>query len=412
MILTIPCFFLSAAAAHYVFKVHTVHQELFKLTAPPSHYLSAAEIREVNITEPSEPKNVPLPAKPDSDVGLKSADFRNRNHLMDNHLARRDVMPRVDEMDNAAAMSNEVYSPRAESSPSSLSTPTRTSPKRWSETSQWDESQIRNQRACIAVPVEECTMTLPISSESLPGLVPWCTYLHTLPSSPSWSRTTQTESRTCDMEAHSFPNVRASKNRSSFWRGTDVNPQGVLYHPISGRAFDYHRCSEPSPIPIAFWDATCSVSTGGMGTIDSVWSVPAYSHEKKQPDLLFLQVTFQQSAVDCSSGDVQTRVRTAANNCQKKCVISYRASMLIKVYHDSTLFIDLHDRRQLDVWPALHRFDEVQVQLTCACFWAESNMKRTLVLPFLCVILRVDSNSNGEPSVCCVVCIYRLQHSA
>ncbi|KAG1819372.1 hypothetical protein EV424DRAFT_1618864, partial [Suillus variegatus] len=169
MILTIPCFFLSAAAAHYVFKVHTVHQELFKLTAPPSHYLSAAEIREVNITEPSEPKNVPLPAKPDSDVGLKSADFRNRNHLMDNHLARRDVMPRVDEMDNAAAMSNEVYSPRAESSPSSLSTPTRTSPKRWSETSQWDESQIRNQRACIAVPVEECTMTLPISSESLPA---------------------------------------------------------------------------------------------------------------------------------------------------------------------------------------------------------------------------------------------------
>ncbi|KAG2120471.1 uncharacterized protein F5147DRAFT_562678 [Suillus discolor] len=175
MILTIPCFFLSAAAARYVFKVHTVHRELFKFTAPPSHYLSAAEIREVNITEPSEQKNGPLPAIPDSDVSLKSADFRNRNHLMDDHLPRRDMMPRVDEMDNAAAMSNEVYPPRAEFSPSSLSTSTRTSPKRLSETSQWDESQIRDQRACIAVPVEECTMTLPISSESLLRLVPWCT---------------------------------------------------------------------------------------------------------------------------------------------------------------------------------------------------------------------------------------------
>jgi hypothetical protein len=158
MILTIPCFFLSAIAAHRVFKVHTVHRELFNLSAPQSHSLSAE--REVNITEPQ--KNPPTP---DSGVGPKSAEFGN--HLMENHDLDvvNDITPRVDAMDDAAAMSNEIHSPRVENLPSSLSSSP--SPRRSSERSisQWDESQIRGERACI-VPVEECTTTLPISSES------------------------------------------------------------------------------------------------------------------------------------------------------------------------------------------------------------------------------------------------------
>lgn len=158
MILTIPCFFLSAIAAHRVFKVHTVHRELFNLSAPQSHSLSAE--REVNITET--PKNSPTP---DSGVGPKSAEFGN--HLMDNNDLDvvNDITPRVDAMDDAAVMSNEIYSPRAENLPSSLSSSP--SPRRSSERSisQWDESQIRGERACI-VAIEECTTTLPISSES------------------------------------------------------------------------------------------------------------------------------------------------------------------------------------------------------------------------------------------------------
>lgn len=167
MILTIPCFFLSAIAAHRVFKVHTVHRELFNLSAAQSHSLSAE--REANITEP--PKNPPTP---DSGVGSKSAEFGN--HLMDNHDQDvvNDITPRVDAMDDAAAVSNEIHSPRAENLPSSLSSSP--SPTRSSERSQWDESQIRDGRACI-VPIEECTTTLPISSyhgheQSRPSLAP------------------------------------------------------------------------------------------------------------------------------------------------------------------------------------------------------------------------------------------------
>ncbi|KAG2039190.1 hypothetical protein BDR03DRAFT_251178 [Suillus americanus] len=161
MILAIPCLFLSAIAAHHVFKVHTVHRELFKLTAPYSHSLPAE--RDVNIIEPS--KKLPLPPIPDSDVDPKSAE--SGNHLMDNHdqdvavMPSKDIMPRVDDMDDAAAMSNEIYSPRAEILAPSLSSPP--APKRSSETSQWDESQIRDERVPI-VPIEECTTTLQISS--------------------------------------------------------------------------------------------------------------------------------------------------------------------------------------------------------------------------------------------------------
>jgi hypothetical protein len=163
MLLTVPCFVLSAIAAHRVFKVHTVHRELFNLTAPQSHSLSAE--REANITEP--PKSPSMQPTPESDVDPKSAEFGN--HLMDKHdqgggmMARNDIMPRVNDMDDAAAVSNEICSPRAEILPSSLSSSP--SPNRSSERSQWDESQIRDERACI-VPIEECTTTLPISSES------------------------------------------------------------------------------------------------------------------------------------------------------------------------------------------------------------------------------------------------------
>lgn len=162
MILTIPCFFLSATAAHRVFKVHTVHRELFNLTAPHSHSLSA-EMEANTVIEPS--INPPLPPIPDPEVGSKPAEFEN--HFMDDHdrniavAPRKDIMPRADDMDNAAAMSNETCSPRAENFPSSVSSPP--SPKPSSKTSQWDESQIRDEHVRI-VPVKECTTTLPISS--------------------------------------------------------------------------------------------------------------------------------------------------------------------------------------------------------------------------------------------------------
>ncbi|KAG1815039.1 uncharacterized protein BJ212DRAFT_1481575 [Suillus subaureus] len=159
MILTVPSFFLSAIAAHRVFKMHTVHRELFKLTAPHSHSLSAE--REVNIMESS--KNPSLPPIPNSDVDPKSAE--SGNHLINNHdrditvMPRKDIMPRVDDMDNAAAMSNEICPPRARILPPSLSLPP--AQKRSLETSQWDESQTRNERESIG-PIG--TATLPISS--------------------------------------------------------------------------------------------------------------------------------------------------------------------------------------------------------------------------------------------------------
>ncbi|KAG2064553.1 hypothetical protein BDR04DRAFT_1034967, partial [Suillus decipiens] len=152
MIPTVPCFFLSAIAAHRVFKMHTVHQELFKFTAPHPHSMSAK--REVGIIEPS------CPPIPDPDVGSKSAEFGS--HLMDRDIAvmpRNDIMSRADDMDDTAAMSNEIYSPRAEILPSSPS-----APKRSSDASQRDESEICDERASI-VPIEECTTTLQISSE-------------------------------------------------------------------------------------------------------------------------------------------------------------------------------------------------------------------------------------------------------
>lgn len=151
MIPTVPCFFLSAIAAHRVFKMHTVHQELFKFTAPHPHSMSAK--REVGIIEPS------CPPIPDPDVGSKSAEFGS--HLMDRDIAvmpRNDIMSRADDMDDTAAMSNEIYSPRAEILPSSPS-----APKRSSDASQRDESEICDERASI-VPIEECTTTLQISS--------------------------------------------------------------------------------------------------------------------------------------------------------------------------------------------------------------------------------------------------------
>lgn len=91
MIPTVPCFFLSAIAAHRVFKMHTVHQELFKFTAPHPHSMSAK--REVGIIEPS------CPPIPDPDVGSKSAEFGS--HLMDRDIAvmpRNDIMSRADDI--------------------------------------------------------------------------------------------------------------------------------------------------------------------------------------------------------------------------------------------------------------------------------------------------------------------------
>lgn len=154
MILTIPCFFLSAIAAHRVFKVHTVHRELFNLAV--SHSLSAE--RAGNTIEPS--KSLPSSPMLDSDVGPKSAEFGD-HFANDQAVMSSKDMPRVDDMNDPAAISNKIYSPRAEILPSSLSSPP--SPKHSSDTPQWHESQIRDERARI-VPIEECTTTLPISS--------------------------------------------------------------------------------------------------------------------------------------------------------------------------------------------------------------------------------------------------------
>ncbi|KAG2138525.1 hypothetical protein DEU56DRAFT_901254 [Suillus clintonianus] len=148
MILTIPCFFLSATAAHRVFKVHTVRRELFKLTVSHSHSLGGN-------TGTGPTKN--LPSSPLPDVDPKSAEFVDEQVSV---MPRKDT-PHVDAINDAAANSNESYSPRADILPSSLSSPP--SPKRSSDTPQWDESQIRDERVSI-VPIEEDTTTLPISS--------------------------------------------------------------------------------------------------------------------------------------------------------------------------------------------------------------------------------------------------------
>lgn len=156
MIPTVPCFLLSAIAAHRVFKMHTVHRELFKFTA--SHLHSMPAKREVSIIEPSKNPSFPFPPIPDSDVGSKSAEFGNQ--LMDRDIA---VMPRndiSDDMDDTAAMSNEIYSPRAEILPSLSSL---SAPKRSSDALERDESEICDERVSI-VPIEECTTTLQISS--------------------------------------------------------------------------------------------------------------------------------------------------------------------------------------------------------------------------------------------------------
>lgn len=143
MILTIPSFFLSATAAHRVFRVHSVQREIFRITASQS--LSLANEREVNSIEFAK---MPLSPVRD-DVHLKSAgaEFPGDEDRDVNVVPSR--MPHADEMTCAAAApsKDDTRSPRSPvvSLASSIHSP---------KTPEWDKSRI-NGRA-----------SLPLSGES------------------------------------------------------------------------------------------------------------------------------------------------------------------------------------------------------------------------------------------------------
>src|SRR6267154_5668261 len=74
MILTIPCFFLSAAAAHRVFQMHLVQRGLFKLTDSESRSLPAERVpNTIELANPS----------PIQDVNAKSVARFGHNFVDD-----------------------------------------------------------------------------------------------------------------------------------------------------------------------------------------------------------------------------------------------------------------------------------------------------------------------------------------
>ncbi|KAG0698712.1 hypothetical protein DFH29DRAFT_1017369 [Suillus ampliporus] len=163
MILTIPCFFLSATAAYCVFKTHMMYRKLSKLSASQSHPSSTE--RAARAREHTNPHS-----SPPLDVIQKSAEFGD--NLADDHdrdvvMIPRRYIPHVDDM-TASAASYDTYFPRYEILPSSLSSPPLS--KHSSGTPQWDRYQIRDERMSTA-PIEACTTSLPISGESfsVPG---------------------------------------------------------------------------------------------------------------------------------------------------------------------------------------------------------------------------------------------------
>ncbi|KAG1731601.1 uncharacterized protein EDB91DRAFT_1252039 [Suillus paluster] len=156
MILTIPCFFLSATAAHHVFKAHIMRQELFRVSVSQPRSPSAEQA--ANTIQPTNP-----PSSLTLDVSPKSAEFGDNladDQNQDVVAMPRKYIPHVGETSGAAATSYHAYSPRSEILPSSLSS--LPSPKRSSETPRWDQSQIHDERVSTA-PIEECTTSLPIS---------------------------------------------------------------------------------------------------------------------------------------------------------------------------------------------------------------------------------------------------------
>lgn len=116
MILTIPCFFMSAVAAHRIFRVHSGQRDLFKFTVPPSHLLSAEKA--VNTTKfASPPSHGVHPQSVDDDF----ADC-------DIVVTPRDHTPHVDEMAGPAATLSvdDIWPPRSYALSSSLSSPSPT----------------------------------------------------------------------------------------------------------------------------------------------------------------------------------------------------------------------------------------------------------------------------------------------
>lgn len=155
MILTIPCFFLSATAAYCVFKTHMMYRKLSKLSASQTHPSSAE--RAAWTREHTNPHSSPT-----LDVIQKSAEFGD--NLADDYdrdvvMIPRRYIPHVDDM-TASAASYDTYFPRYEILPSSLSSPPLS--KHSSGTPQWDRYQIRDERMSTA-PIEACTTSLPIS---------------------------------------------------------------------------------------------------------------------------------------------------------------------------------------------------------------------------------------------------------
>ncbi|OJA21098.1 hypothetical protein AZE42_10218 [Rhizopogon vesiculosus] len=158
MILTIPCFFMSAVAAHRVFRVHSVQRNLFKFTFSQRHSLSAE--RAANTTAVASPPSSPIPV-----VHPKSPedDFADDEDC-DVVVASRNHMPHVDEMTDAAATLpvDDTSFPRPPVISSSSSSP---SPSQIPETSRWSKLRIGG-RQSSNTPMVNTTASLPISGRS------------------------------------------------------------------------------------------------------------------------------------------------------------------------------------------------------------------------------------------------------
>jgi hypothetical protein len=116
MILTMPCFFMSAVAAHRLFRVHSGQRDLFKLTVSPSHLLSAEKA--VNTASP--PSHGVHPQSADDDF----ADDEGCDVV----VTPRNHTPHADEMTGPAATLSvdDICPPRSHAFSSSLSSPSPT----------------------------------------------------------------------------------------------------------------------------------------------------------------------------------------------------------------------------------------------------------------------------------------------
>jgi hypothetical protein len=160
MILTIPCFFLSAVAAYRIFRVHLVQRRLSKLTITPSYSLSAE--RAANTTKfansPSSPRMLGVHSMSEED----DSDDKDCDVM----VMPRNYMPHVGGVvaDAEATLPvDDICSPRCHSVPSSSSSPSRMYS---TETRRWDKSRINTGGRLSTAPIDNTIASLPISGES------------------------------------------------------------------------------------------------------------------------------------------------------------------------------------------------------------------------------------------------------